>query len=224
MSSENKAFRSKFGGYNKKDVNNYIAEENKRFVKIREDLQKELEESEKRENSLGEQVALLTKEADEARSLLDERDKLIEGYKEDADKKDARIAELEDMVDALVREKDDGIFKNETIEEKDARISELEALVSELRAEKEADAGLKTAADDSIADKARSFDNISDKIDEILEHARLEAQKIVKAAEKAAIDVEGKRAADVNKIKQSITARSASIIEEIRRAVRGARR
>lgn len=226
MSSEKKAFRGKFGGYNKKDVNNYIAEENKRFTKMRDEMQKALEESEKHLNTLHDEVDKQKETVSELIAKSEEKDRLIEDYKENLDSKDRQIGELEKRIAELSAEKDDEIFTAETIEEKDARIAELEAVIAQMKAEtKEAPSLQETVVvDDALLDKARSFDSLSAKIDDILDYAKREAQRIIKVAEKTAGEIEMRRTADVNKVKQSISARSASIIEDIRRAVKGSKR
>ena len=231
MDPEKKKFRGKFGGYNKKDVNNYIAEENKRFTNEREEMKKALDDSEALSASLSDQLEKQKAESDELRAKLGERDLLIEDYKEKIYEKDTRISDLEEMIDTLSREKDDGIFAKETADEKDRRIAELVAAADQYIAEiarlKEVkeETGEKVIVDDSLLEKARSYDSLSDKIDDILEYARQEAHKIIKVAEKAAkADAEGKRTADVARVKQSIATRSTSIIDEIRRMVKASRK
>ena len=52
MKKDSKKFRSRLGGYNKKDVNEYIASENQRFMQFREDSQRVINDCEERISSL----------------------------------------------------------------------------------------------------------------------------------------------------------------------------
>ena len=222
MASDKKLFRGRFGGYNKKDVNKYIAEENKRFVKERDDMQKALEESGSAADALRSELDAQKMINSELSSKLEENERLIDGYKEKLDSDSEKIASLEREVASLSREKEEWIASGASSQEKDGYIAGLEDLVERLKAEL-AKAEEKAKESVSLLEKAESYEAICAKIDDILDHARNEAQRIIKVAEKAAADIDNKRSVDVNKVKQSISARSSSIIEEILRAVKGKR-
>jgi len=186
MNSDKKRFRKSFRGYNKKDVNEYISKENAVLIETRKGLQNELDLC---QEELAKLEAALESERIKTKELsekLDERDNLIEAYKSDKDTLSERLEELEEKVESL------------------KSAEELSLPVCE------------PYSDDSVLEKARSYDSLRSRIDEILSYAKSEAEQIIKEAGRSVSDLEIKRVNEVSKFKQDISNKSSSIINDLR--------
>ena len=246
MDSSKKLFRKRFGGYNKKDVNNYIAEENKRFAAASDDMQREIDERDSYILKIENDLKNLT---DQKNALLEEisiiKDKL-DSAERDVENRDQRIAELEETAQSANSANNDSIFHSDSEEKdkiirqleqsvadltqarkvsdenKDKRIAELENTVRSLKKKIDAfesDENNGYIIDEKLLEKAKAFDTINKQIDDILDHARAEAERIVKIAKNNAKEYETIRSNDVKRVKQGISSKSTSIIGDIRRSL-----
>lgn len=184
-------FRSKMGGYNKEDVNNYISSENQRFKRAESDFQRTLSERNSELSRLNNELSSLRSEIAKADEKYKEQDKLIEGYKKTIDSLESSIEDMQDTITHLEQVKDDDIYqKSEVI------------------------------IDENVFDKARSYDSLCTQIDEILSYAKSEADRIINTAIESAKRIERSRGGDVSRIKSEISAKSTSIIDDLRRTLR----
>ncbi len=184
-------FRKKMGGYNKEDVNNYITSENQRFMRAEADFKKALNERDAELERISDELKDLRNINSQSSSKLDEQDHLIESYKETIATLEAKVEEMEETIAHLEEVKDDQIYQKAEV-----------------------------VIDESVFDKARSYDSLCKQIDEILSYAKSEADRIINTALEAAKRVERNRSGDIAKIKSEISAKSTSIIDELRRAIR----
>ena len=247
MEKDNVAFRKRFGGYNKKDVNKYIISENEKFIREKEDLRAELVEAKNTASYLEAELSGLRDECEELRSecsvlreSLSESESLVTIYKEDIEKKDAEIAKLNEVINQ--KEKEDSELFSGKVKEiensfkaaQSARVKELESIVSELK--RQIEIGAANASSDGIfsslnddafvpddeEEKDKVYESLNREIDKILSYAREDASKIITAAEDGARQIRS-GSSDVRSMKQDIAAKSSSIISEIKRRIKGLR-
>lgn len=184
-------FRKKMGGYNKEDVNNYITSENQRFMRAEADFQKALSERDSELERVSDEVNALRNINAMTSAKLNEQNTLIDEYKETISALEEKIAEMEETIAHLEEVKDDQIYQKTEV-----------------------------VIDETVFDKARSYDSLCKQIDEILSYAKSEADRIINTAIESAKRVERSRGGDITKIKSDISAKSTSIIDELRRAIR----
>jgi len=184
-------FRKKMGGYNKEDVNNYITSENQRFMRAEADFHKTLSERD-------EEIERLTNELDALRNVnavssakLGEMNNLVDSYKEQIALLESKIKDMEETIAHLEEVNEDQIYQKTEV-----------------------------VIDETVFDKARSYDSLCKQIDEILSYAKSEADRIINTAVESAKRIERNRTGDVTRIKSDISAKSSSIIEELRRAIK----
>lgn len=187
MDKSKRKFRKSIRGYNKKDVNRYISEINSELVSSSEEYKIEIDGREQT-------IAILRGELDDQRRAcdalseeVDALNKLIEEYKADKESMQDKIRELEDKIASL---ESCGVSNDDTRE--------------------------KIVIDEDLLDKARSYDAIRAKIDEILSYARSEAEQIIRNAEKTVSSFENDKSANVQKVKKEISEKSNSIIEDLK--------
>lgn len=208
-------FRRQTRGYNRDDVNEFISQENIRFNKLEESYLKSIKEYEKENSELREKL-------DE---INEHKDKIVE--------LELNISQLESALDS----------SSQTITEKDAIIEGLKsacdssneklmaanALIDDLRKQNAVAASVPApepkvivrepaySYDSSVLEKAEKYDSICDKVDEIFAFAKEEADKII--AEAFEIRKQASKRNAVN-MKNEISERSESIIDELRRSIR----
>lgn len=196
-------FRTKMRGYNKDDVNKFISEENIRFNKLEESYIKTIKEKEK--------------EIEELYARLDQE----KGLEQRLAECEADLAELNSKLDAqcsVIEEKDaiiDGL--KTAVDSTNERLAIANTIIDELRAKAESAPAVTDPVDAEFIDKAEKYDAIYDKVDEILNFAQEEANKIIADA------IELKKQAvkqSPAKVKQDISQRSDSIIEELKKTIR----
>ena len=184
-------FRKKMGGYNKEDVNNYITSENQRFMRAETDFQKSLAERDEEIERITDELEALRNFNAMSSAKLNEQNNLIDSYREQIADLESKIKDMEDTIAHLEEVNDDPIYqKTEVI------------------------------IDETVFDKARSYDSLCKQIDEILSYAKSEADRIINTAVESAKRIERNRTGDVTRIKSDISAKSTSIIEELRRAIK----
>ena len=184
-------FRKKMGGYNKEDVNKYITSENQRFMRAKSDYQKSLADRDREIERITDELNTLRDVNTSATSTLSEQNHLIESYKDTIVELETRIKEMEETIAHLEEVKDDPIYqKNEVV------------------------------IDESVFDKAKSYDSLCAQVDEILAYAKSEADRIINAAVESAKKIERTKNGDISKIKSDISSKSSSIIDELRRAIK----
>ena len=160
-------------------------------MRAKSDYQKSLEERDREIERIADELNTLRNINASATSTLSEQNRLIESYKETIVELEAKIKEMEETIVHLEEVKDDPIYqKNEVV------------------------------IDESVLDKARSYDSLCTQIDEILAYAKSEADRIINAAVESAKKIEKNKSGDISKIKSDISAKSSSIIDELRRAIR----
>lgn len=184
-------FRKKMGGYNKEDVNNYISSENQRFRRAEADFQRALDERDGELARMQEDVNILRRQANDLSINLAEKDRLIEGYKDNIDSLEKKIQELQETITHLEEVKNDEIYQKKEI-----------------------------VVDDTVFEKARAYDSLCTQIDEILSYAKSEADRIINTAVDSAKRIERSHGNDVTRIKSEISTKSTSIIDELRRALK----
>ena len=208
-------FRRKGRGYNKDDVNDFISRENIRFNKLEEsynkmikDLEKEIADLKSKLNDneadktriieLEIKISDLQEKLESNRNLLSEKDAIIDGLKSAVDNANEKLNIANSMVDDL---------KQKAAVPSPAPVSAPNPNpVSTFR-----------TYDDSIVEKAEKYDSICNKVDEILAFAKEEADKIIAEAfeiRKQTI----KRSS--TQMKNDISERSESIIDELKRSIR----
>lgn len=184
-------FRKKMGGYNKEDVNNYITSENQRFMRAEADFQKSLAERDEEIERITDELEALRNFNAMSSAKLNEQNNLIDSYREQIADLESKIKDMEDTIAHLEEVNDDPIYqKTEVI------------------------------IDETVFDKARSYDSLCKQIDEILSYAKSEADRIINTAVESAKRIERNRTGDISRIKSDISAKSTSIIEELRRAIK----
>ncbi|MCI6842303.1 MAG: hypothetical protein PUG87_08940 [Eubacteriales bacterium] len=184
MDNVKAAFRTAMGGYNKQDVNNYIAGLCERF------------ESEKK--ALEEKNAALESELAKARGAEPEKAKnpraelaaLLSADKNDgAETQAANTSDREMLVkaEALVTAQNARLDEQKkTISERDSEISELKTRVSDLELELES-AREKLDSFRDVNEKIADYDRMSAKVGDVLIKAEADADRIrAEAEEKAA--------------------------------------
>ncbi len=188
MDNVRAAFRTAVGGYNKQDVNNYIAGLCERF----ESEKKALEE---KNAALGAENSALKAELAKARGNEPEKAKspkaelaalLSSDKKEDADAK-ASDREMLVKAEALVSAQNARLDEQKkTIAGRDSEISELKTRVSELELELES-AREKLDSLRDVNEKIADYDRMSAKVGDVLIKAEADADRIrAEAEEKAA--------------------------------------
>lgn len=200
-------FRSRGRGYDKNDVNEFISRENIRFNKLEEEYNKTIREQEKNIEDLSKQLSetennkLQIVNLEIENSTLKER---ISDLEASASEKDAIIDGLKSAVDNA----------NQKLDMANSIIDDLKNKPTVVSAAESRDVSYKNAYyDDSVIDKAQKYDSICDNIDEIFAFAKEEADKIIAEAlelRKQAV----KRSP--NQIKNEMSARSRSIIDELK--------
>ena len=201
-------FRRQMRGYNKNDVNEFITEENIRFNKIEESYVKKVKELEDEIAALRSElsqidehrdriielelsVAELNSELENKTKLINEKDAIIEGLKSTADSANERLATANSIIDNLKNSHTVAVSASSYVSDSDL--------------------------DDEIIEKAEKYDAICDKVDEILNFAKTEADKIINEAYELRKQTVKKTSAQM---KSDISDRSDSIIEELKRSIR----
>lgn len=208
-------FRRQLKGYNRDDVNNFISEENIRFNKIEENYVKTIRENETEISDLKqklndvdmhlEKIAELEIKISQLESALNsssntivEKDTIIEGLKSAVDSSNEKLTLANTIIDDL---------RKEQVSKASAAISTPEPV----RIVRE------PVYDDAIIEKAEKYDAICDKVDEIFAFAKEEADKII--AEAFEIRKQANKRSSAH-MKNEISERSDSIIDELRRSIR----
>ena len=189
MDNVRAAFRTAVGGYNKQDVNNYIAGLCERF----ESEKKALEE---KNAALGAENSALKAELAKARGNEPEKAKspkaelaalLSSDKKEDADAK-ASDREMLVKAEALVSAQNARLDEQKkTIAGRDSEISELKTRMSELELELES-AREKLDSLRDVNEKIADYDRMSAKVGDVLIKAEADADRIRAEAEQKAAE------------------------------------
>lgn len=225
-------FRNQMRGYNKADVNNFISRENMRFNKLEESYNRtikslELELEELKANADASQtdkdvISGLEQQIHELEAALNvqieesaEKDSTITAlnaditaHKEQLERADFIINELNEQLTAA---------KAAMPAPQPAPVQIQATAPAPVPAQPEPQVVHQPKLDSDIIEKAEKYDNICDKIDEILAFAKEEADKIIAEAfemRKYAL----KRTS--TQMKNDISARSDSIIEDLKRTIR----
>ena len=179
-------FRNKGRGYNKDDVNEYIISENRRFSQIDSNY----------------------------RRLLQEKEQIIEGFNNELLGKNKELSELQASIaqkDALIEEYKNIIEENaETIEELNKKLVSLPDNSSVNIAFDE------NSVSSHEASTKDNIEQIQERIDEILNHAKKEAIRIINTAIEASHKYELSQN-DIDAIKKDISGRSSSFISELKK-------
>ncbi|MDD6264909.1 MAG: hypothetical protein PUB34_01210 [Clostridia bacterium] len=179
-------FRNKGRGYNKDDVNEYIISENRRFSQIDSNY----------------------------RRLLQEKEQIIEGFNNELLGKNKELSELQASIaqkDALIEEYKNIIEENaETIEELNKKLVSLPDNSSVNIAFDE------NSVSSHEANTKDNIEQIQERIDEILNHAKKEAIRIINTAIEASHKYELSQN-DIDAIKKDISGRSSSFISELKK-------
>ncbi|MBR5515812.1 MAG: hypothetical protein IKU52_06385 [Clostridia bacterium] len=197
---KNIEFRKQMRGYNTDDVNRFISEENVRFNNIEEGYKKSIDEKTKMISELEMKLNSLKDNESEIQDLKIRNELLHSEIDSLNDKLKEKDVIIESLKDALDKAND--------------RIVDLE---------RDSKKRVITAVDPDIEiyrEKAEKFDAIYAQVDDILEFAKEEAQKILKEATeyKAVVQRNAKKETDI--FKSSINNRSDSIIEDLKRTFR----
>lgn len=197
---KNIEFRKQMRGYNTEDVNRFISEENVRFNKIEERYKKDADEMSVRIKELEYKLEESKKSDAEIRDLMIKNELLtseLESLKTSLSEKDVLIESMK-----------------EELEKADEKMSELKRIPDSRI--------ISTVTPDMelYREKAEKYDAICDRVDEILNFAKEEAEKIIKEASdyKIAAQRNAKRESDA--FKSSINNRSDSIIEDLKKTIR----
>ena len=183
MDNVKAAFRTAMGGYNKQDVNNYIAGLCERFESEKKALE---EKNAALENEL---AKVRGAEPEKAKGPKAELAALLSSNKKEPEEADAKTSDREMLVkaEALVEAQNARLDEQKkTISERDTEISELKTRVSDLELE------LSSARDklESLGDvneKIADYDRMSAKVGDVLIKAEADADRIrAEAEEKAA--------------------------------------
>lgn len=197
---KNIEFRKAMRGYNTEDVNRFISEENVRFNRLEENYLKTIEEKDKTISRLNFEIGVL-KQSEQVIYDLNKKIELLQ----------AEISQL-----------------NTAVEEKDSIIDGLKSALDKANEktydfEKESRNRVVSIVDPDIEiyrEKAEKYDAIYDQVDEILNFAKIEAEKIIKEATdyKMAVQRNAKKESDT--FKASINTRSDSIIDDLKKSIR----
>ncbi|MBQ4561102.1 MAG: hypothetical protein IJA55_02070 [Clostridia bacterium] len=213
-------FRSRGRGYDKNDVNEFISRENIRFNKLEEEYNKTIREQEKSIEDLNKQLS----ESEEKKLQIVNLEIENSTLKDKIGVLESEIAEKDTIIDGLKTAVDSA---NEKLELANSIIDDFnsKALTADSESVDEpvpepepepirVEASVSTAYyDDSVIDKAIKYDAICDNIDEIFAFAKEEADKIIAEA----IEIRKQAAKrSPNQVKNELSARSKSIIGEIR--------
>ena len=234
MEKDKVAFRKKFGGYNKKDVNAYIIKENEKFLREKESLRSqalrasdEADELRAEASEIKASLNAANVELERVRDSLAEAESVIAALKEESATKDEEIARL---TEALENERASSEEEKKAIAEKleadySRVVDSLKNNLDELKST-DRDLGYRKQSDDIFADatpsrevKLAAYDALDGEIDRILAYAREEATKIIFSAEQAARQIRTS-ARDSGAIKKEISSKSSSIIDEIKRMIK----
>ncbi len=203
-------FRRRGRGYDRNDVNEFISRENIRFNKLEEEYNSRIRNLENDIEKLSEQIA--SSEDDKAQIVsleiqiselkdnissletsLTEKDAIIDGMKSAVDNANYKL----DMANSIIED-----FKNKPVVPCSAPITE---------------STHNNTFDDSVIEKAQKYDSICDNIDEIFAFAKEEADRII--AEAIEIRKQAVKRAP-SQIKNELSGRSRSIIDELRSNIR----
>ena len=202
-------FRRQARGYNKDDVNDFISRENIRFNKLEESYNKTIKE---REREIAELNQTITEnEADKERIVeleikISELQQSVDGFNETLGEKDAIIDGLKSALDST----------NEKLNVANTLIDDLKNRPAVPCSVPEPSYSYRQY-DDSVIEKAEKYDSICDKVDEILAFAKEEADKIIAEAFEIRKQAVKRSSAQM---KNDISERSDSIIEELKRSIR----
>lgn len=185
MDNVKAAFRTAMGGYNKQDVNNYIAGLCERF----ESEKKALEE---KNAALESELAKIRgTEPEKAKGPKAELAALLSSSKKETEETDtAKTSDREMLVktEALVEAQNARLDEQKkTISERDTEISELKTRVSDLELELSA-ARDKLESFKDVNEKIADYDRMSAKVGDVLIKAEADADRIRSEAEEKAAE------------------------------------
>lgn len=197
---KNIEFRKQMRGYNTEDVNRFISEENVRFNKIEERYKKDADEMSVRIKELEYKLEESKKSDAEIRDLMIKNELLtseLESLKTSLSEKDVLIESMK-----------------EELEKADEKMSELKRIPDSRI--------ISTVTPDMelCREKAEKYDAICDRVDEILNFAKEEAEKIIKEASDYKIAAQRNAKKESDAFKSSINNRSDSIIEDLKKTIR----
>ena len=197
---KNIEFRKAMRGYNTEDVNRFISEENVRFNRLEENYLKTIEEKDKTISDLSDEINVL-KQSEQKICDLNIKIELLESH----------TSQL-----------------NTIIEEKDSIIDGLKTALHKANEksfdiEKESRNRVVSIVDPDIEiyrEKAEKYDAIYNQVDEILNFAKAEAEKIIKEATEYKMAVQRNSKKESDSFKASINTRSDSIIDDLKKSIR----
>ncbi len=206
-------FRRQTRGYNRDDVNEFISQENIRFNKLEESYLKSIKEHEKEIEELRKMLS----EVDEHKEKIIELELQISKLNSDLDLSVQAIAEKDAIIEGLKVACDSS---NEKLDMANSLIDDLRkqsSVIPEAREPKVIVREPSYSYDSSVLEKAEKYDSICDKVDEIFAFAKEEADKIIAEAFEIRKQASKRNAANM---KNEISERSESIIDELRRSIR----
>ncbi|MBO4217793.1 MAG: hypothetical protein J5940_07595, partial [Clostridia bacterium] len=197
------SFRGSLGGYNKKDVNDYITKADREFAEYRSASEEEKARLEAGLKSAEEEAESRKKQFEEAKAECD-------GQREEIAALSARLAEAEGSEEALEKE----------LIEKRGALSAAENELEALKAEKAVSDRLLNEAEAKISEMEKAgeeesgeiYEEISSKLNSLLSAANSEAEEIVTGAMNRSDEIieDAKRRADEIVLKASSQAEGLS--------------
>ena len=205
-------FRRRGRGYDRDDVNEFISRENIRFTKLEESYNKRIRDLENEVDALNKKISETDDDKSRIAELeneLSQSDNRIESLNSTVSEKDAIIDGLKSALDTA----------NENLEAANSLIDDLRSKPdqSQSPAGQLAQTALTVTYDETILEKAHKYDTICDNIDEIFAFAKEEADRII--AEALEMKKKVLRTSPAH-VKNEITGRSDSIIEDLKRKLR----
>lgn len=193
-------FRRQARGYNREDVNSFISRENIRFSKLEESYAAKLKDAEQQISDLNTKIDEFDSQSDKICQLESE----LSALKSEIEKSKEVIAEKDAIIEGL---------KN-ALDGANEKLDIANGIIDDYKSAPKSEA---VEYSDDIIEKAEKFDAVYDKVDEILEFAKSEAEKIINDAIQTRQTVNKKSSAN---FKNEISERSGSIIEDMKRSIR----
>jgi len=205
---KNVEFRKAMRGYNKEDVNKFISDENIRFNRLEESYTKKIDERDREIGELLNKLSIVTAAEEENRRL----NSVIDSLHSDITDLNCKITEKDLLIDGL----------RDAVTQANTQIQALEESVANIESRP-----VTAVADNSgielYREKAERYDAIYEQVDEILNFAKEEAEKILKEAAEIRLAAEkAERAAkrDALAMKNNVRGKSDSIIEDLKKSIK----
>ena len=205
---KNVEFRKAMRGYNKEDVNKFISDENIRFNRLEESYTKKIDERDREIGELLNKLSIVTAAEEENRRL----NSVIDSLHGDITDLNCKITEKDLLIEGL----------RDAVSQANSQIQSLEESVANIES-------CRTTIVNEDPDieiykeKAERYDAIYEQVDEILNFAKEEAEKILKEAAEIRLAAEkAERAAkrDALAMKNSVRNKSDSIIDDLKKSIR----